>query len=101
MAATSTYDIWYESTSLDSMEGVPEWPRPGEQVFRAGASPVERLHAAFAWLGGILPGFGLALGIAFAGRYIAEWLGKDCLQWIVDHLGRSDIHFEKSAISEI
>jgi uncharacterized integral membrane protein (TIGR00698 family) len=89
MAAASTYDFWYEATSLDSMEGVPEWPRPGEQVFKRGATPGERLHAAFAWLGGILPGVGLALGLAFAGRYIAEWLGTSVLG------------FAKSPVSEI
>jgi uncharacterized integral membrane protein (TIGR00698 family) len=89
MSASSAYDFWYESTSLDSMEGVPEWPRPGEQVFRAGASPVERLHAAFAWLGGMLPGLGLAFGLAVAGKYIADWLGIDILR------------FKKSPVSEI
>jgi uncharacterized integral membrane protein (TIGR00698 family) len=89
MAATSTYDIWYESTSLDSMEGVPEWPRPGEKVFKAGATPVERIHTAFAWIGGILPGLGLALGLAFIGRWIAEWLGTAVLR------------FDKSPVSEI
>src|SRR5205085_6271364 len=66
-----------------------EWPRPGEQVFKAGATPVERLHAALAWLGGILPGLGLALGLAFVGRWVAEWLGTTVLR------------FEKSPVSEI
>jgi uncharacterized integral membrane protein (TIGR00698 family) len=89
MAAASTYDFWYESTSLDSMEGVPEWPRPGELVFKAGGTPVERVHAGFAWLGGILPGIGLALGLAVAGRWSAEWLGISVLR------------FEKSPVSEI
>jgi uncharacterized integral membrane protein (TIGR00698 family) len=89
MAASSTYDFWYESTSLDSMEGVPEWPRPGEKVLKAGGTPTERLHAALAWLGGMLPGLGLALGIAWAGGLIAEWLGVSVL------------HFKKSPISEI
>jgi uncharacterized integral membrane protein (TIGR00698 family) len=89
MAATSTYDFWYESTSLDSMEGVPEWPRPGEKILQPGASPVERVHAAFAWLGGVLPGIGLAFGLAVAGKYIADWLGIDVLR------------FKKSPVSEI
>jgi uncharacterized integral membrane protein (TIGR00698 family) len=89
MSAASTYDFWYESTSLDSMEGVPEWPRPGEKVFKAGGKPTDRLHDAFAWLGGILPGLGLALGLAFAGKWIAEWFGISVL------------HFEKSPVSEI
>ena len=47
MPVASTYDFWYEATSLDSMEGVPEWPRPGEKILKGGGTPVERLHAAF------------------------------------------------------
>jgi uncharacterized integral membrane protein (TIGR00698 family) len=89
MSTASTYDFWYESTSLDSMEGVPEWPRPGEKILAAGGTPAQRLHAALAWLGGMLPGLGLALGIAWAGGHIAEWLGISVL------------HFKKSPISEI
>jgi uncharacterized integral membrane protein (TIGR00698 family) len=89
MSATSTYDFWYETTSLDSMEGVPEWPRPGEKFLQPGATPMERVHAAFAWLGGVLPGIGLALGLAVAGKYIAEWLGVDVLR------------FKKTPVSEI
>src|SRR5205823_3684223 len=53
------------------------------------ASPADCLHDAFAWLGGILPGAGLALGLAAAGGWIATWLGTAVLG------------FAKSPVSEI
>lgn len=91
MGDTSTYDFWYESTSLDSMEGVPEWPQPRESAAEKAArgTLAGRLHAAFAWLGGMLPGLGLAAGLAAIGRLVADWIGLDLL------------HFEKSPVSEI
>jgi uncharacterized integral membrane protein (TIGR00698 family) len=100
MASASAYDFWYESTSLDSMEGVPDWPKPGEKVFKAGATRVQRINDAFAWLGGILPGLGLALGLAFAGKWLAVWLGTTALHWIAELLGKIVV-IEKSPISEI
>jgi uncharacterized integral membrane protein (TIGR00698 family) len=91
MADTSTYDFWYETTSLDSMEGVPEWPQHTESAAeRARRGTVAgRLHTGFAWIGGILPGLGLALGLAAGGRVIADWFGTAVLG------------FEKSPVSEI
>jgi uncharacterized integral membrane protein (TIGR00698 family) len=91
MGDTSTYDFWYEATSLDSMEGVPEWPQPKESAAERAArgTLAGRLHAGFAWLGGMLPGFGLALGLAAIGRLVADWFGKDVLK------------FKNSPVSEI
>src|SRR5581483_907531 len=79
------------TTWLDSMEGVPEWPQPAE-------SPAEkakrgtlrsRTHDAFAWVGTVLPGLGLALGVAAAGGWVAGWFGTFVLG------------FPKSPVSEI
>jgi uncharacterized integral membrane protein (TIGR00698 family) len=91
MAVASEYDFWYETTSLDSMEGVPEWPQPKESAAEKAArgTLAGRLHAAFAWLGGMLPGIGLAVGLAVVGRWLAEWLGTSVLR------------FDKSPVSEI
>jgi len=66
---------------LDSMEGVPDWPQPGE-------TPAERalrgslqnhLHQVFAWLGALSPGLALAGALAFAGLRGANWLGTSLL----------------------
>ncbi|HEY1381237.1 MAG TPA: putative sulfate exporter family transporter [Gemmataceae bacterium] len=91
MAVESTYDFWYESTSLDSMEGVPEWPSPAEsKAERTGRGPLAaRLHDRFAALGPLLPGVCLALGLAALGGWVAGWLGTSVLG------------FAKSPISEI
>src|SRR5947207_2712828 len=91
MAVESTYDFWYETTSLDSMEGVPEWPQPAEsKAERAGRGPLAaRLHDRFAALGPLLPGVCLALGLAAVGGWIAGWLGTSVLG------------FAKSPVSEI
>jgi hypothetical protein len=58
------------AASLDSMEGVPEWPQPVESPAERAARGrlAERGHEVFGWLGTILPGAGLALGLAAAGR---------------------------------
>jgi uncharacterized integral membrane protein (TIGR00698 family) len=76
---------------LDSMEGVPEWPQPvespGEKAARG--SIMDRGHEAFGWLGTVLPGIVLAVGLAAGGRWVAHWLG-------VTVLG-----FSRSPVSEI
>src|SRR5689334_6990702 len=66
---------------LDSMEGVPDWPEPEETpAERAGRTTVQnRAHQVFGWLGTLLPGFGLALALAFAGLRGATWLGTSVL----------------------
>jgi uncharacterized integral membrane protein (TIGR00698 family) len=79
------------ATWLDSMEGVPEWPQPVETPRERAAlgSLRTRGHDAFAWLGTVLPGLGLALGVAATGRWIAHLLGTRLLG------------FERSPVSEI
>jgi uncharacterized integral membrane protein (TIGR00698 family) len=76
---------------LDSMEGVPEWPQPVETPVERAArgSLLSRGHEAFGWLGTVLPGVGLALGVAAAGR------------WGAHHLGTTLLGFERSPVSEI
>src|SRR5262245_3979370 len=79
------------ATWLDSMEGVPEWPQaaesPGERAARG--SLMSRGHDAFGWLGTVLPGLTLAVGVAAAGRWGAHLLGTTLLG------------FERSPVSEI
>jgi uncharacterized integral membrane protein (TIGR00698 family) len=79
------------ATWLDSMEGVPEWPQPVESPVEKAArgSLMDRGHEVFAWLGTVLPGIVLAVGLAAAGGRLAHWLG-------VTLLG-----FSRSPISEI
>jgi uncharacterized integral membrane protein (TIGR00698 family) len=76
---------------LDSMEGVPEWPQPAETPVERAArgSLLSRGHEAFGWLGTVLPGVGLALGVAAAGR------------WGAHHLGTTLLGFDRSPVSEI
>ena len=79
------------ATWLDSMEGVPEWPQAAETpVERAARGSLRsRGHEAFGWLGTVLPGVGLALGVAAAGR------------WGAHHLGTTLLGFDRSPVSEI
>ena len=91
MSRVSDPSFPHWATWLDSMEGVPEWPQPVE-------SPVERVgrgtlmsrgHDVFGWLGTILPGLGLALAVAAAGR------------WGAHRLGTAVLGFAQSPVSEI
>ena len=77
--------------SLDSLEGVPEWPQPVETpAEKAGrGSLLERGHALFAWLGAVFPGLGLALLLALFGGLLAKGLGTGLLG------------FERSPVSDI
>jgi uncharacterized integral membrane protein (TIGR00698 family) len=79
------------ATWLDSLEGVPEWPQPAESPAERAArgSLLSRGHEAFGWLGTVLPGVGLALGVAAAGRWAAHFLGTALLG------------FDRSPVSEI
>jgi uncharacterized integral membrane protein (TIGR00698 family) len=76
---------------LDSMEGVPEWPQSAESPAERAArgTVMARAHEAFGWAGAILPGLGLALGLAAAGRWAAHGLGEGVLG------------FSRSPVSEI
>jgi uncharacterized integral membrane protein (TIGR00698 family) len=68
-------------STLDSLEGVPEWPQPKETPAERAArsSLLEKGHALFAQVGTLLPGLALAVGLALAGKVLASWLGTDLL----------------------
>jgi uncharacterized integral membrane protein (TIGR00698 family) len=114
---------WWHLTAhwadyLDSMEGVPEWPReaeaPGARAAAASAGAAtaagaakpagavsakgtpastgalsDRGHAIFRWAGVTLPGVGLAIGLALLGRGLSRGIGTGLLG------------FERSPISDI
>jgi uncharacterized integral membrane protein (TIGR00698 family) len=91
MSQVSDAGIPHWATWLDSLEGVPEWPQPKETPAERAArgTALERGHEAFGWLGTILPGLGIAFGVAAVG------------QWLAKLIGTQIIHLEKSPISEI
>lgn len=91
MSQVTDSGIPHWATWLDSLEGVPDWPQPKETPAERAArgTVLERGHEAFGWLGTILPGLGIAFGVAAAGQWLAKVLGTQIL------------HFEKSPISEI
>ncbi len=66
---------------LDSMEGVPEWPKVTESpADRASRTRLQNwLHDTFGWLGELCPGVVLALGLAFIGLRGANWIGTAVL----------------------
>jgi uncharacterized integral membrane protein (TIGR00698 family) len=80
-APTSAAPDW--ARWLDSMEGVPEYQPPPP------AQKPGRLVRAFERAGELLPGVGLAFGLAVAGDALARWLGTDLLG------------FEKSPITAV
>jgi uncharacterized integral membrane protein (TIGR00698 family) len=64
-------------STLDSLEGVPEWPQPKESAAERAARGTlrERGHALFGAAGAYFPGLLLALLLALAGRGGAYLLG--------------------------
>jgi uncharacterized integral membrane protein (TIGR00698 family) len=66
-------------SSLDSLEGVPDW-------FEPRTAPAERVawqrqgYNVLAWLGEVLPGIALAGLLAFAGKLVADWIGAYVLR---------------------
>lgn len=71
------------------MEGVPEWPGPKPAPPKEPPPAGDRAHRFFGWIGAILPGVGLAVLLALAGRAAARGIG-------VGLLG-----FAKSPVSDI
>jgi uncharacterized integral membrane protein (TIGR00698 family) len=69
-APTSAAPDW--ARWLDSMEGVPEYQPPPPKK-------TGRLARGFERAGELLPGVGLAFGLAVAGDSLARWLGTDVL----------------------
>jgi len=88
--ATRYYDPRL-AASLDSMEGVPDWPEVAETPYERSRRYLlqHRIHQVFDWLGTLLPGLTLAVLVAWLGSRLAAWLGTEALG------------FAKSPISEI
>jgi hypothetical protein len=63
------------------MEGVPEWVDPTEthEERLARGPSQERLYELLEMTGTLLPGIGIALGLAILGRGVAEWAGTSLL----------------------
>jgi uncharacterized integral membrane protein (TIGR00698 family) len=63
------------ASSLDSLEGVPDWfeprPRPEEQ-----AAPQRWVHDALGWAGVMIPGVAMALLLAWLGYLLSEAVGE-------------------------
>jgi uncharacterized integral membrane protein (TIGR00698 family) len=78
-----------QATSLDSMEGVPEWPAPAESAAERAARGTWRWagHRALERLGALAPGVGLALGLAYAADRLAHWLGTAVLGFAQSPVG--------------
>src|SRR3954447_2522755 len=79
-----TSDIYHDpqlARWLGSMEGVPDWPEPVETpAERAGRTTLQnQLHQVFGWLGGLMPGIVLAVGLAAVGLRASSWLGTAVL----------------------
>ena len=61
-------------SSLDSLEGVPDWFEPRLAPKRV-TGPQARVHDALGWLGTMLPGIGLAFLLAWLGYQLSEVVG--------------------------
>src|ERR1051326_3816950 len=83
----TAYDSTTDWSSLDSLEGVPDIFEPRVVPSQRGA-PTQAAHEALNWLGAVLPGFGLALLLAYVGYLLSDLAGKA-------------LHYEKSPISPI
>ena len=89
----SAYDHPHLFASLDSLEGVPD-------IFEPRVAPAEKtkggraIHDVLEWVGVILPGIGLAFGLAFLGDRMSEWA-----RLLIN--ASAGMHYEKSPISPI
>ncbi|HEV2295367.1 MAG TPA: putative sulfate exporter family transporter [Tepidisphaeraceae bacterium] len=67
-------------SSLDSLEGVPDWFEPRQPV--AERTAWQRTgYNLLAWFGEVLPGIGLAALLAYAGKLLADWIGIGVLRF--------------------
>ena len=75
--ATDVYSNPQLARWLDSMEGVPDWPQPGESPAEreARGSLRNQFHQVFGWLGTLSPGIVLASGLAYVGLAGSRWMG--------------------------
>src|SRR4051812_45123001 len=64
--------------SLDSFEGVPDWFEPRTRPEERAAWQ-QRLYNLLVWIGLILPGIGLAWGLAWVGRGLSTWIGTQLM----------------------
>src|ERR1043165_8671037 len=89
----SAYDQPHLFASLDSLEGVPD-------IFEPRHAPAEdtksgrMIHALLEWVSVVLPGVGLAFGLAYLGDRISEWARRAIN-------ASANMHYEKSPISPI
>src|SRR5262245_17904918 len=64
--------------SLDSFEGIPDVFEP--RIAPESRAPWQRkLHDVLVWIGVILPGIGLAWGLAWIGQQLSAWIGSSIL----------------------
>jgi uncharacterized integral membrane protein (TIGR00698 family) len=64
--------------SLDSFEGIPDVFEP--RIAPESRAPWQRkLHDVLVWIGVILPGIGLAWGLAWIGQVLSVWIGATIL----------------------
>ena len=67
-------------SSLDSLEGVPDWFEP--RVKPEHHQPWQLVgYNALSWAGDMLPGVGLALLLALLGKVLADWVGLGLLHF--------------------
>lgn len=68
--------------SWASFEGVPDWvPLPRRPTAAEPHSAWRRHgHRALDWIGAVLPGLGLAMGLAYLGVMLSDWIGGEVLK---------------------
>jgi len=92
-STSSAYDQPHLFAYLDSLEGVPD-------IFEPRRAPAEKtkggraVHDFLEWVGLILPGIGLAFGLAFLGDRISD-LARRFIN------ATANMHYDKSPISPI
>ncbi|MGB7156496.1 MAG: putative sulfate exporter family transporter [Tepidisphaeraceae bacterium] len=67
-------------SSLDSLEGVPDWFEPRKPAAERAAWQ-RKGYNVLAWLGEALPGIGLAGLLAYVGKLLADWIGISVLHF--------------------